>query len=75
LICQLLAAQNGEEARRAARAVEAFVGSDAERRLQLRRVCQALGEGRTSVGEIAATTYLQRWQSPKEDSGRPDQSP
>ena len=61
LICNLLAAKDDTAAMTAAKAIEQFVHNDAERGIQLARVAEMLGKGRTKIKPIPASQHLRRW--------------
>ncbi len=61
LICATLAAKEEKQARRAADAVEQFVGESKERQADLGNAAAFLLEGRTRIRSTPAVKHLRRW--------------
>ena len=70
LICKLLAAEDEQSADAAAKAVTAYVGDDADRRVQLKQIAKSLSKGRTNVGAIPAMKHLKRWRATADKAGK-----
>jgi hypothetical protein len=78
LICTALAAGDDETARRAADAVEQYVGTNRRLQLALGGAAAILSEGRTRVRGKPVVKHLARWRSkyaPRTNNSRPIKAP